>query len=621
MNKLLAGLLSFTLLSSFAIYSENACCSTCHTCNTCNYDCNRCCLGPCDGYPFLQIRSQGRNTARRLVGCQDFIHRFDEDETYGLFSVAVEYTRTFREERIADFLFGRDLINCCELYIQGSGVANRHRYAWLADYFGLPTDYDSRIRFCPRIQNAIIDFNVFLGLDELKEGLYFRIDAPLVWTKWQLCPCERIINKGEAAFSEGYMDEVKIERKNLPTNFLQAVSGSTTWGDMKTPMQFGRITNCENSRTRVAEIDLALGYNFSLEQDHHFGIFVYAAVPTGNRPYAIKLFEPIVGNGKHWELGGGFSGSWIFWRSEECDDKYWGVWFEVLVTHLFKTCQCRSFDFCCKPNSRYMLLEEMGSNEDTIQGDIDGTDTKAEYQYKKSLIPAINWSTLNVNVRINAQVDFAIKLNYTRDNLGFDLGYNLWARTKEKMCLDNCKCQCDKKYAIKGDSFLYGKDEGSNKFGLSATQKPATIYGGKNYPAIDGDNPTLNPRIDNPYNAKENGNDLTSLTSVNAIKTSVQPNIVTTSDLNRCRSASSISHKIFGHISYAWKDRDNQDCIPFIGLGAEGEFSLDRGCCDDCDKNCCSTCNNCETISSTCKSKRGGISQWGIWVKGGVSFD
>jgi len=622
MNKLLTGLLSFSLLSSFVAYSENSCCT--NTCDTCNVDCSSCCVGPCDAYPFLQIRSQGRNTARRLVACQDFINRFDEDETYGLFSVAVEYTRTFREERLADFLFGRDLVNCCELYIQGSGITNRHRYAWLADYFGLPTDYDSRVRFSPRIQNAIIDINVFLGLDELKEGLYFRIDAPLVWTKWQLCPCESIRNKGEASFVAGYMADEEVTRNKLPKNFLQAMSGCSTWGDMKTPMQFGRITNCENSHTRVAEIDLALGYNFLLEQDHHLGFFVYAAVPTGNRPDARKLFEPMVGNGKHWELGGGFSGSWIFWTSEVCNDRYFGLWFEVLVTHLFKTCQCRSFDFCCKPNSRYMLLEQMGSNDDTIQGNVSGTNTKAEYQYKKNLIPAINWSTLNVNVRINAQVDFALKLGYTRGNLGFDLGYNLWARTKEKMTLDNCKCQSDKKYAIKGDAFVYGQDEGNNAFGLSATQNPATIYGGKNYPAINGDNPTSNPRIDNPYEARQNGNGLSSITSANPINTSIQPTLVSTSGLNRCQSVASITHKIFGHFSYAWKDRNEcDDCIPFIGFGAEGEFSQDRGCCDDRDKKCCSACQNCncEKISSSCKSKRGGVSQWGVWVKGGVSFD
>ena len=620
MKKIIAGLLFFTISSHFTTNTADSCCTVNDISDSC--DCYKCCLAPCEGYPYLQIRSQGRNTARRLVGTQDFVHVADECESYGLFSVAVEYTRSFREKRITDFLFGKDLVNCCQLYVQGSDTQNRHSCAWLADYFGLPTNYDSRIRFCPTIQNAIIDFNIFLGLDELKEGLYFRIDAPLVWTKWQLCPCEKIIEKGESPFLAGYMEDKEIKRNKLPENFLHAMAGSNTWGDVKTPMQFGLITNCENTRTRVAEIALELGYNFYLKEDHHFGAFIYASVPTGNRPHARKLFEPIVGNGKHWELGGGFSGSWTFWKSNDCEDTYWGIWFEAVVTHLFKACQCRSFDFCGKPNSRYMLLEQMGSNDDNIQGDTSGTNTKAEYQYKKNLIPAINWSTLNVNVRIDAPVDFAIKLGYNRGNTNFDLGYNLWARTKEKMRLDNCKCTSDKIYAIKGDTFLYGQIDADNKFALSATQSLADIHGGKNYPAVNNDNPVLNPRIDRPYNAKQDGNDLFSLTeTTDQIATSIQPKTVKISELNRCESASAITHKIFGHISYAWKNRCEDDCIPFLGIGAEGEFSQDKGCCYGSNKKCNSSCNNCNHCSKSCNSKRGAVSQWGIWIKGGVSFD
>ncbi|GAH20592.1 unnamed protein product, partial [marine sediment metagenome] len=85
------------------------------------------------------------------------------------------------------------------------------------------------------------------------------------------------------------------------------------------------------------------GWNFRLEEDSHFGVFIHAAAPTGNRPNSCYLFEPIVGNGKHWELGGGITGSWIFWRSEEYDDRHMGVWLDATLTHLFKDCQCRSF--------------------------------------------------------------------------------------------------------------------------------------------------------------------------------------------------------------------------------------------------------------------------------------
>jgi len=512
----------------------------------------------------------------------------------------------------------------------------------LADYFGLPRDFDSRIKFCPEIQNVVVDLNLWLGLDEAAEGLYLKINAPIVWTKWQLCPSERVVAAGETDHRAGYMSEEEIAREKMPTRFLQYMAGGVKVGDMSQGLNYGRIDNCACTKTRLGEIDLTLGWNFVLEEDYHFGGFLYVAAPAGNRPCGTRLFEPMVGNGKHWEFGGGFTGSWIFWRDCECDDRYMGLWFDATVAHLFKACQCRSFDFCNKPNSRYMLLEEMTSdNTDVIE---DGEDNAANYVYKKNLIPAANWSTFNVDVKIDIQADIALKLAYTRCNWNFDLGYNLWARTGEKFCLDNCACNDSKYYAIKGDAQVYGENAEENKFALSATQSEANIYAGKNYPAQTGDllNPEQNVRIDNPKAAYANGSALNTIGTSDEINTSIQPVLVSRNLLNLGKSPSAITHKLFANISYAWTDRECDDYVPFLGIGGKVEFAQDDCCNDCCDDKCCDT--NCTTNCTTsgtctcnntpctcgcgnycndncCSTRRGGLSQWGIWIKGGVAFD
>ena len=636
MNRVLRSLFACLLLTSLVSYGVDCC-------NPCNYDCNNCCLGPCDGYPFLQIRSQGRDSARELVGWQQFINKYDQDCTYGAFSLAVEYTRSFRNERLAHFLFGNDLINCCELYIQGSEVENRNKRAWMADYFGLDPKFDSRVRFCPQIQNAVLDFNLWLGFDEAAEGLYLRINAPIVWTKWQLCPCESVKTVGDAGYYAGYMSEEAVAADKLNKRFLDYMRGnSVTFGDMKTPLEYGRIDNCACTKTRLAEIDLSLGWNFVLEEDYHFGAFLYVAAPAGNRPCATRLFEPMVGNGKHWEFGGGISGSWIFWRDCECEEQYMGVWLEATIAHLFKACQRRSFDFCNKPNSRYMLLEEMTKDNPNEIGD--GTNF-AKYVYKENLIPAINWSTFNVDVRIDVQADIALKLGYTRCNWNFDLGYNLWARTGEKFCNDCCVCPTsDKLYAIKGDATIYGDYEGMTAgsiYPISASQSKANIYAGTNKGAevaVTGPFATQNPGVDNKkraWSGVEIGGEALDVPGTDLeIYTSVDPILVNRCDLNLGRSPSAITHKLFGNIGYAWKDRECCDYIPFLGIGAKVEFAQDNWndccCCDSCCDSCCydSCCNtscnkgcNDNCCYDNCCTRRGGVSQWGIWIKGGVAFD
>ena len=577
-----------------------------------NSSCDDCCQASACGYPFLAYRSQSWNAARQIAGIQPFINRYDMDSTYGNFSIALEYTRSFRPEHINSFLFGGDLVGCNSLLIQGSTVENRSSVAWLADYFGLPQDFSSCVSFCPRIENVIVDFDFYLGLDEVTEGLYVRLYAPLVWTRWCLRMGECLTDQGETEFPPGYMSEEKIDRANLPRSFTEAISGRTTWGDMKTPLCFGRMNPCCCTLTRLSDIQLVFGWNFVRDEDYNFGLNIRAGFPTGNRPCSRFLFEPIVGNGKHWELGGGLTSKYIVWRSEDNEDNYLGIYLDANFAHLFKTCQCRTFDFCgCRPNSRYMLLAEMGTNEDDLQGGPNARElTRANFQYQKNLIPATHFTTFNVDVRIDIQADIVLKFGYIRDNWAADLGFNLWARSGEKFCLNNCSCcGCpdDRIYAIKGDADLYGYfkvDEGNatNPIPLSSSQCAADIRTGQNMRLDNADDAMVNKGSDNPELAwaKDPAQELfvfnDTTESDNQIFTSIQPKLVSCDDVNFCRSPSAITYKVFGNFSYAWRDRE-ENWTPYLGIGGEAEFAP--------------RCNSCKFA----------VSQWGVWLKGGVAFE
>jgi len=683
MKQIFKGLLTLVLLGSFVL-SYSCCgpsgCSALGACkgcatlnlNQCCYSYNKTFVGPCDGYPFLLPRSQSVNAARDIVGIQQFINRYDMDINYGVFSATVEYAQSFKPERLSNYFFGCNLINCNNLLIQGSGIENRDPRAWLADYFGLPRDFESTITFCPRIKNVMVDLNWHFGLDNWREGMYFKIHAPITWTKTALRMCECISKEGtETAgyFPAGYMALAQVETSALAKSFMQAIGGTHTWGDMKEPLKFGIMTNCSQTKIRFSDIQMALGYNFILKQDGHVGINLRLYAPTGNKPCAIYLFEPVVGNGKHWELGGGLSASYICWRSEEHEDRFAGLWLDANITHLFKSCQCRSFDLFCKPNSRYMLLEEMTANETgndhQINGEISSDPIEvvpATYRYANNLIPAINWSTFNVDVKIALQADIALKLAWVRENWSFDLGYNLWARSGEKYCFDCCGggCCCDDGgcaccvtsacglYAVKGDSYIYGfrsinPPEGT---AITATQCAADIHAGKNYPdnPDNSDYASVNPRIDNPLPAWCGATIACSPlfdTSGRKVNTSIQPVLVSQSCLNLGKGPKAITHKLFGHISYSWKNRED-DLIPFIGVGGEVEFGArTKNSCDPCCGPCgaafgpcglrcgdscssCCPCTRCDACSDPCDyscKKYAGISQWGVWIKGGLAFD
>ncbi len=610
------------LLSAGMMINAADCCTTDNCCT------DDCCETICGGgHPYFSVRSQSINAARELVGWQAFINKFEMESVYGAFSITAEYTRSFKPCRLAGFFFGDDLQNGA-LTISGSrkgvtaedsatGAVARGEHEWLADYFGLSPNFESTVKFTPRISNFLVDLNLYLGFDEWWEGGFFRIHAPIVYTRWEMKMCEDVVKAGTLRFDAGYMDSVAIAHTSLPADFKTAMKG-VTWGDMTEALKYGKISDCKQTKTRLSDIEVALGWNFLQDEDYHLGLMLRASFPTGNKPCGTYLFEPIVGAGGHWMLGGGLTSHVQLWTSDD-EESNFCMYLDANVGHYFKTKQTRSFDLKDRKNSRYILIQELGTPVANLYaGDAHNTAVAPSAQYKEKLFPLINKTTCCTDVSIAVQGDLAIKFAYNNGGFSFDIGYNLWGRSGEKFNEDCCKDCCleSKKYALKGDAYVIGW--GANNattvgirnlaIPLSATEKNATINAGTN--TVTGTAYALtdryNPRIDNvklAFGTTTNADDsIQYRTGVNHAggtqqHTSYQPVFLSCDDLNMCKTPSALSHKIFAHFSYAWDDKEDDEWIPFLGVGGEVEFSG----------------KSCETYSA--------VSQWGVWLKGGLAFD
>lgn len=130
--------------------------------------------------PYFSPRSQSTYLFQRLID-QSFIDQSNvyKDEICGTpvnLSVTLEYKRSWDNKNIARCIFGSECFDStCKtptIGISGSRVPNRNPNNWLADYFGLPTDYQSTICFEPNVDtftvyfNSNVDFNIGCGLME-----------------------------------------------------------------------------------------------------------------------------------------------------------------------------------------------------------------------------------------------------------------------------------------------------------------------------------------------------------------------------------------------------------------------------------------------------------------------
>src|SRR5205085_9880590 len=97
----------------------------------------------------------------------------------------------------------------------------------LADYFYLPTDFENTVHFKPVIDNLIVDFGFYLGLDAWAKGLYFWLHAPFAHTRWDLNINETIINPGVNGYAAGYFAQSPIDRGTLLEQFTDFANGKT----------------------------------------------------------------------------------------------------------------------------------------------------------------------------------------------------------------------------------------------------------------------------------------------------------------------------------------------------------------------------------------------------------
>ena len=463
------------------------------------------------GRSFYSPRSPSTNAVRSLVGyCNLFVpHEPIEDNWHAMLLATTEYQQSFRNYRIASYYFNSDCIR-----ITGSMTGDRDQNDLLADYFGLSPTFFSNVGMHPTIRNVLFNIDAALGYDRW----FVRLQIPAAWTRWHFNLVKEPDNVGrQTAYPAQYMAATTI---TAPGNsFTQAMAGTLLFGDMQNVWQNGIICGAQQNGG-LAEVRCALGCHALAEERYGIDLSLLVATPTSNQSCARYFFEPIHGNGRHTELGIGFDGRVLLWENDGTQTVT--LYGTINATHLFSSCQRRSFDFCRNGFfSRYLLLKEF-----------DETKT-----YTGKLIPGINVTTLPCSVSVSAQFDIVCMIGYLYRGFEFDFGYNAWIRTKEKLCITGCIEE--NHYGIKGIQNVV--DALGNPD--NTTQSTATIF----------------------------GNQLTPAEQI-ATADANSPVFIRTSDLDPLSGAatSAFTSKLFAHIGYAWHDYCSIE--PYIGIGGEIEF-------------------------------------------------
>jgi hypothetical protein len=181
----------------------------------------------------------------------------------------------------------------------------------------------------------------------------------------------------------------------------------------------------------LADIEFKLGYQpYASDCMRMYG-YAGFLVPTGNRPTASYIFEPMVGNGHHFGI---FYGTHLGVNIYDNNEHHFATAFDIHTRYLFKAHEIRSFDLKDKEFSRYISTYRSPRQAEiaAATGDVNsGTSGINVFTQPVAVFPGYSFSFLSALV-------------YTNERLVMELGYNFFAKQAESV-----EIEWEKKAAIK----------------------------------------------------------------------------------------------------------------------------------------------------------------------------
>lgn len=468
------------------------------------------------GKTFFSVRTPYQvNSPEWLVHFRD---RMDarEDGFGGAFQATILGGKSTRKDRITQYFVPecRTELLITEQQRDDTDIRSEH-----FNIITVNEDFESKIRFEPRHSFVGAGFTWRQRIWERDNGhnVFGWISGPVLRVKNRMNLCEQVVEDGGGVDEELSTKSEEVNGFPLVKNMVEAFKQKA--------FRCGKIDDCcDNTETRFAHIELALGAQLVKEETCTLESFVGGIFPTGNRPCGTFVFEPIVGNNDHFGAFWGSALSMELWH-HDTHERRLVVYVNYNGQYLFSRCERRLVDVKCKPWSRYM---QVYCNKDQAQEAFDAGSPDAD----KALLlhtPGVNIFCLDLKIKPRFAHNCNAAFAYYANGFEGEIGYNLFCRKAE--CIElGCKFNEQSAFkSLQGDGFTDNVQIICDDLGLI------------NAKSIDDFDDNIIKAVD--------------------------------LDLESAAHPGMIVHTVYGSLGYRWDDREYP---PFIGAGASYQFASDN---------------------------------------------
>lgn len=333
-------------------------------------------------------------------------------------------------------------------------------------------------------------------------------------------------------------------------NVTAAFTGTATNLPTNKVWSYGKVAGARK-KTRLADVELKMGYNFVCEPNYKSDGYLGVIVPTGNKADGEYLGEALVGNGKHFGMMmGGMT------EVKLSSDSDWCVSYRLDINsrYLFRNTQKRSFDLEGNEWSRYLMVWEKDNWTDAQAVFASGAAgaEQAKYSQARNYSAGINFFTKDMYVTPGFQGRLNQALHLQARNYQVELGWNVSAREAEKVSLTTAWAE-------------------------NIAFPEATISPFVQFPGDVADNPKdaalrHNGLLLAKNNKTYNNDALSTTTGADTTWNSAFEITSEMLDLESAASPQSVSHTPYASFNYAWGDADS-DYPGYVGLGGSYKFT------------------------------------------------
>jgi hypothetical protein len=242
----------------------------------------------------------------------------------------------------------------------------------------------------------------------------------------------------------------------VPANVAEAFA-QTAWS-------YGKVAACAQKITRLADIELSLGYQWMCGDCASTNWYLGVVIPTGNKGGAVYVAPAVVGNGQH---AGIMTGSCT--EVQLSDEADYSAWFrlDINARYLFRNTQKRSFDLLGNEWSRYMMVWEneaaytaavAAANTLTFTGT--GVTLLGTGVPNRNYTPGINVFTTDFYIKPQFQARINQAVYFQGEHLRAELGWNTFMRQKD--CVE-LTCDWTAAPAFADSSYVAGVGLNNNR--------------------------------------------------------------------------------------------------------------------------------------------------------------